>query len=421
MFFILILLIFDRTSNITIPLTCGDDCGKSFGTFILGQTEIVYNPYTKSYDKDYAIMPGFAGFSQGNEKIIKIKKIYKRGYLDTELSYIYPKILKGIIQEIQKRRINQKNKNIITKPETLPITTIKENESTSSHDNNKVNNYLPTEKTNTPPKDFKTQSENLKKDENKKTPEISTSPSRLRGISQQSLIEPTSKNTQQSQIEPSSKNTRETSLNEKEEKPSEPPIQLFSPPINLIRAIPNQAPTQVNQPALIETNVVDTPLSEKPISLKEKNYAFKHFTGTFFIYTYSSPCLYCLEKIISLTKLFPNLLFNLYYSSIYDNKTILRNYFSEQRDDEIINSFYFRDECVKLTNQYLFKRYAVKRGREQSDEKEFNAFWNCVQEKYQNVVKGIITLKNIKFVKVLLRLDIGVLSSEIQNYNYNSY
>lgn len=58
--------------------------------------------------------------------------------MDTELSYIYPKILKGIIQEIQKRRINQKNKNIITKPETLPITTIKENESTSSHDNNKI-------------------------------------------------------------------------------------------------------------------------------------------------------------------------------------------------------------------------------------------------------------------------------------------
>ena len=157
MFFILILLILDRTSNITIPLTCGGDCGKSFGTFILGQTEIVYNPYTKSYDKDYAIMPGFAGFSQGNEKIIKIKKIYKKGYLDTELSYIYPKILKGTIQEIQKRRTNQKNKNIITKPETLPITTIKENES-SSHDNNKLNNYLPTEKTNTPPKDFKTQS-----------------------------------------------------------------------------------------------------------------------------------------------------------------------------------------------------------------------------------------------------------------------
>lgn len=387
----IILIILDPiVTGKTIIIECNGDCKSSFGSYINKQIEIISEPWYDTYQKDYAKMPGFGAIDTSNDGTLKVKKIYKKGVIDTELSFIFPQILKGvltIIKEIRTR--NGKVEKLNTDISPLKNDKIKE----LSH---QPKGFLSSGENKISANTMQPQREDSKKVENDQSPITPPSP-RLKGNSQKTLDAP------------SSNIQNDEHLKEKDKEP----------PANNIKTTPTVPSNQVTQPFEITGGLFETDALNDEIELKEAKNVFKKYSGTFYVYTFSSSCLVCLEKLISLTKIFPNVLFKMYYSKLYDNKSVAIDYFEEQKQNEIRKSFYYLN-CKTETEDYLRKRsWYYHKGK--SNYIEYVNFTKCIQKVYQDVIEGKIIFTNIEFIQVDLRKDIGEIYNSIKYYNYNAH
>lgn len=314
-------------------------------------------------------MPGFASFSEGNEKSLKIKKIWKKEKIDTEISFIYPQLIERALQLIKKKRLDDPKQS----KEVIDLTNhhLKSNENiqpSSEIHNNKflvslsTNNGIP----------FQTNGEMNKKEESAK--QTTEPPSQFKVAPEKAAV--------------------------------------VSPKNNYLKQIPHP------QLAPNEKDYMNSAVLEKKISNTEKQYVYKVFSGKFIIYTFSSACIKCLEEIISITKLFKNLSFKLFYSKVYDNKGININYFEHLTDHEIKDSFYYKGNCVKKADNYLSDRKKEDFNTD-TDNNSFNSFFQCVQKKYEEIITGKIKLNNIEFKSIPLRKDIGTFYFDITKFRYN--
>lgn len=347
------LIIFGLANSRSILIQCHGDCSKSFISYVHNQPYIIQVLSKNSYQKDYMIMPGFAGFTKSNTENFYVQSISKKGLIDTELSYLYPTIFKNILKLInEKRKMNNINNN---------------NNPGSNGQNN-----MSTATNLRPPFNPKSNSQQL----------LIVPP---KGISDSNTIPNVSEQTKG--------------------------------PANSIKEVANSKEIESKQVMFIDEQKDQLEIPDEPITNEEKQYAYRHFSGFFFIYTYSSSCIGCVEKILKLSKLFPNITFKFYYTNIYDNKTIDRSYFDNKYDFQITKSFYFKDECIPKTYSYLQERrkYGTLAYDEEKDKNYFNNFFKCVQSKYKDIIHGVTTYRNIEFIKVPLRKDF----SEIYNYIKN--
>ena len=111
-FSILLFVYYVSTQDYDYKLTCKSDCESDFYHFLERQGVIIYDNSKNTYAADYLIMPGFASFVPEGENKLNIRVISKRGRLDSEMSYIYPSLIKNILHLYQENYNEQNNNNI---------------------------------------------------------------------------------------------------------------------------------------------------------------------------------------------------------------------------------------------------------------------------------------------------------------------
>ena len=136
-------------------------------------------------------------------------------------------------------------------------------------------------------------------------------------------------------------------------------------------------------------------ISTKDITITKEsysNYLYSTLNLHFFIFIHSSPCFSCLENYNRLASNFPNVVFNIFYSTLYGNSNY-KPYFSKQFPKNSVFS-----ECRR--------RYVSERG-------------SCVWNLYKKIIKNGKKLKNIIFHEVTLNKKCFEFNSHINDILQN--
>lgn len=391
---------FILTKSVSYKITCSSTCDSDFYNLIHNQGIIIYDKARRSYVADHLIMPGLATFLPEGGKELEIELISKKGWLDSEMSYIYPSLIRNIISLYKKKfdeqnndnnkKIQEKQNEIEAKDEKGLMTVAKMKSITKVEDGNNIQ---------------KDNNIKISNDVDSNSPERSKN---LRGIS--SINNPN----QSSEQKTSSEKEKESEKNQDSKSPISKitsSLVLSTEPTSKISEEAYRAKTLVPSENLSSTTstspVKNSILFEPPSFMfyNQLNNILHQISGVYYIYTFSSSCLKCLDKIFYLTKILPNLVFKLYYTNIYDNITIEPEYFTNRQNYQLRNSFYYKD-CKKVTNAFI---------REQKDvnSRTFNPFYNCVESVYTKIVLGEKNLNRISFKNVKLRKDMSYLYATI--------
>lgn len=411
-FSILLFVYYVSTQDYDYKLICKSDCESDFYHFLERQGVIIYDNSKNTYAADYLIMPGFASFVPEGENKLNIRVISKRGRLDSEMSYIYPSLIKNILHLYQENYNEQNNNNIKKTQESQNEIKNKENNEKGGAINLAKNAIV------TSPQNKNIQEKvNLIKRNND---EITHSPKNQQNLrdnvlTKSSNLKPESTNYSSvvSKVQQDPKPNLESVITSDNQsldshlKPAEEPKN----PNNLISSTfllsPNTTPPKLVPSSSLNNDNILFELPSSIMPYHQLQSIFQKLSGTYYIYTFASACIKCLDNIFYLTKIIPKLTFKLYYTNEYDNTPISSTYFQERTDYQLRHSFFYND-CYKKTEAFI-------RGRNTSNNKTFNVFYACVKEIYSQILSGEKTINRISYQHVDLRNDMSYLYGKITN------